>query len=223
MIHADTVLFDLDGTLIDTAPDMGRALNELLVAEGRPALEPERIRPHVSHGAAGLLHIAFGPDVAEDENARLHRSFLARYADDVARHSRPFPGVDSLLAEIERCGMRWGVVTNKPGWLTRPLLAALGLADRAACVVSGDTLTRRKPDPAPLHHACTLAATSPANAVYIGDAERDIQAGRAAGMATCVALFGYIAPHDRPESWGADALLETPEDLWLYVGRRVAG
>ena len=213
----DTVLFDLDGTLIDTAPDMVRALNELLAAEGRASFDYEQVRPHVSNGAAALLRLAFGDDVARDESDRRHHEFLQRYAADIARDSRPFPGIEALLDEIERRGMAWGVVTNKPGWLTEPLLSALDLASRAACIVSGDTLAQRKPDPAPILHACHRIPTRPQCTIYVGDAERDIAAGRAAGTRTMVALFGYIEPGGQPGSWGADALLAQPQDLWAHV------
>lgn len=219
MTDIDTILFDLDGTLVDTAPDMVRALNEVLAAEGRSALALEQLRPHVSNGAAALLQFAFGDAVAGDEGTRLRRSFLDCYAVDIARDSRTFPGIDRMLAEIETAGLRWGVVTNKPGWLTEPLLAELGLARRAACIVSGDTLARSKPDPAPIRHACELAATRPERTVYVGDALRDIEAGRAAGTVTLVALFGYIEPGAKPVEWGADGMLEQPADLWHHVTR----
>ena len=217
------VLFDLDGTLIDTAPDMVPALNELLVAEGRAELPYERLRPRVSYGSTGLLHEAFGADLDGPELERLRTRFLGLYEKRLARASLPFPGIEALLARIEDAGMRWGVVTNKPGWLTDPLLDALGLLDRAACVVSGDSVSERKPHPMPLLHACTLAGTTAECAVYIGDAERDVAAARAAGMASFVALFGYIPDDERPPDWGATALLETPDDLWRHLpGRATA-
>lgn len=224
MTPTELILFDLDGTLVDTAPDMVRALNELLVDEGRAPLAYAEARYHVSHGAAGLLHLAYGPDVAADDTTRRHREFLERYGADPARDSQLFPGIQALLDEIEASGRRWGVVTNKPDWLTRPVLDALELAPRAACVVAGDTLAVRKPDPRPITHACRLAGTTPQHAVYIGDAERDIVAGRSAGSRSYVALFGYIAPSDDPQSWGADALLTRPGDLWQHIerGRREA-
>jgi len=217
MTDIDTVLFDLDGTLVDTAPDMARALNAVLAAEGRPALPLATLRPHVSNGAAGLLRLAFGDSVAEDETTRLHADFLAHYAADIARASSLFPGKADLLDELEAASLHWGVVTNKPGWLTDPLLRALDLHHRMACVVAGDTIDRRKPDPAPILYACERAGTTPGATVYVGDAERDISAGRAAGTRTLVALFGYLEPGAQPESWGADGMLAVPAELRDHV------
>lgn len=222
MRNPDAILFDLDGTLIDTAPDMASALNRLLAREGRAKLAPEIIRPHVSNGAAALVRLGFGTTLAEAERERLHRAFLDSYADDIATASRPFPGMPALLDAIEDAGMRWGVVTNKPDWLTLPLMAALDLTARASCIVSGNTLARNKPDPAPIHHACELAGTCAARCVYVGDAERDIVAGRAAGSRTLIALFGYIEPGANPATWRADGMLDHPEDLWRYVDRTPA-
>jgi len=152
-----TVLFDLDGTLLDTAPDLAFALNQVLQEQGRPALPLERIRPVVSHGTAGLLRIGFGLRPEDKDFAPLRQRLLDIYQAHLACATQPFPGIEALLAELERAGLRWGVVTNKPGWLTEPLLQQLGLAPRSACIVSGDTTTRRKPDPEPLLHACALA------------------------------------------------------------------
>lgn len=217
MNDIELILFDLDGTLIDTAPDMVPALNALLAAEGHAELPYERLRAHVSHGSTGLLHEAFGNGMDETEMERLRIVFLDLYQRRLAEASKPFPGVESLLARIEDRGLRWGVVTNKPGWLTEPLLMALDLHDRATCIVSGDSVSERKPHPMPLLHACELALTEPGRTVYVGDAERDIAAATAAGMAAFVALFGYIAPGDRPETWGATAMLEHPDDLWRHL------
>lgn len=219
----ELVLFDLDGTLIDTAPDMVPAMNEVLAMDGRPALPYERLRVHVSYGSTGLLLDAYGPDLQGEELELRRERFLERYRARLAHESVLFPGIAALLADIEQRGMRWGVVTNKPGWLTDPLLVELELGERAACVVSGDTLAERKPDPTPLLHACELAGVDAARAVYIGDAERDIAAAIAAGMPGYVALFGYIAPEEHPDRWGATALLETPADLWQHLpGHAVA-
>lgn len=222
MSDRELVLFDLDGTLIDTAPDMAAALNDLLVSEGRGRLPFADIRPHVSHGSTGMLRVGFGDALGADETERLRTAFLERYQANLAGHSRPFPGIDALLDTIDAAGLRWGVVTNKPAWLTEPLLRTLGLDARAAVVVSGDTLERRKPDPAPLLFACSTAGTAPARAVYVGDAERDVAAGRAAGMDTFVALYGYLGDDDRPETWGATAHITAPADLWPYIGDRAA-
>ncbi|MDZ7829910.1 MAG: phosphoglycolate phosphatase [Halofilum sp. (in: g-proteobacteria)] len=213
----ELVLFDLDGTLIDTAPDMVPAMNEVLAMDGRPPLPYERLRVHVSYGSTGLLLDAYGPELQGEALEQRRALFLERYRARLARESVLFPGIGELLDLIEARGMRWGVVTNKPGWLTDPLLVELELGERIACVVSGDTLAERKPDPTPLLHACEMANVDATRAVYVGDAERDIAAAIAAGMPGYVALFGYIAPEEKPDLWGATALLETPADLWRHL------
>jgi phosphoglycolate phosphatase len=217
MTDRRTLLFDLDGTLLDTAPDMAYALNRLLSERQYEPLPFEHIRGHVSHGANALTRLGF--QVAPDEPAfaSLRKRFLEIYADNLCRETRLFSGMESILERCERIGTAWGVVTNKPSFLTDPLLRRLGLWDRAACVVSGDTLDRRKPHPEPLLHACRIAGGAPDRCIYVGDAERDIEAGRRAGMTTLVATFGYLTNSDRPEDWGADGLLRDPVDLlhWL--------
>lgn len=207
------VLFDLDGTLLDTAPDMGRALNRLLIEQGLDALAAELIRPQVSHGSAGLLRLGFGLEPADTAFGPLRERFLALYRGALAIETRLFPGMAEVLETLESRGLRWGVVTNKPRALTDPLLAGLALADRAGCVVSGDTVARNKPDPLPLLHACGLLGIEPRHCVYVGDAERDVIAGRRAGMATLVARYGYLAAAERPEDWGADGLIDAPLEL----------
>jgi phosphoglycolate phosphatase len=212
----DAMLFDLDGTLIDTAPDMGNALNRLRGEEGLPPLTQATIRPHVSHGALALLKLGFG-ELEEARREAFRLRFLDIYREDLAVDSRTFDGIDTLLAEIENRGLRWGVVTNKPGWLTDPLLRALDLYERAACVVSGDTLAQRKPHPAPMHHACELADLSATRCIYVGDAARDIEAGKAAGMTSIVAAYGYIGVDENPTDWAPHGLVDHPEQLvgWL--------
>lgn len=215
-----TVLLDLDGTLADTAPDLAYALNVLREEQGRAPLPYEDVRPVVSHGTSALVRLGFG-DVSDDETyTALRQRLLELYHRHLARGTRLFDGMDMLLAELERRGLAWGVVTNKPAFLTEPLMAALGLSVRAACIVSGDTTAHCKPHPEPLLHACRLAGSAPEHCVYIGDAERDIQAGRAAGMATLVAAFGYLGPDDRPERWGADGLLDRPGDVLRWLDGR---
>lgn len=186
------VLFDLDGTLLDTAPDMGGALNELLVAHGQPALPAATIRPRVSNGAAALVRLGFGEDLPEPEFERLRLGFLSLYAARLDRETQLFDGAAELLQRLESGGVPWGIVTNKPGWLTAPLLDSLGLAARAASVVSGDTLPTRKPHPDPLHHAARQIGVASADCVYVGDAERDMIAARAAGMRAVFARYGYL-------------------------------
>ena len=214
------VLFDLDGTLLDTAPDMAAALNRLRVAEGLEALPFAQIRPHVSHGAPRLLRLAFG-DPAAERHESLRRQFLDFYRAALAVHTRLFDGFEAVLAAIERAGLRWGIVTNKPGWLAAPLVAELGLAGRCACLVAGDTLAERKPHPLPLLHAAGLLGLEPRECVYVGDAERDVQAARNAGMIPLVAGFGYLGDGDDPADWRAEAVFARPEELvdWLGLGR----
>jgi len=215
--HYTTVLFDLDGTLLDTAPDLANALNAVMRANGRPSLPFEFIRPVVSHGGNALIELGFGLKPGDAGFEPLRQQLLDYYENNIAQQTRLFPGMDTVLDTIESRGLKWGVVTNKPGWLTDPLMAALHLTGRAAGIVSGDTLKERKPHPAPLLHACRLIGAEPRHCLYVGDAERDIQAGQNAGMTTLVALFGYLLDTDRPENWGATALVREPRDIiaWL--------
>ncbi len=214
------VLFDLDGTLLDTARDMGEALNRVRVAEGLEVLPFERIRPLVSHGAPRLIRLAFGEPETERYEA-LRQRFLEFYRAAIAVHTRPFAGFDRVLDTLERAGLRWGVVTNKPGWLTSPLLVELGLDSRCGCVVSGDSLAERKPHPLPLLHAANLLGLEPRECVYLGDAERDVQAARNAGMIPLVAGFGYLDDGEDPAAWQPDAVFTRPEELidWLGLGK----
>jgi phosphoglycolate phosphatase len=207
------VLLDLDGTLVDTAPDMVAALNQILIEEGERRVPYALARNEVSNGAVGLLKIGFGANLSPADEARLRERFLHIYRTNLAVKSRIFIGLSDFFDFVSGSQMRWGVVTNKPGWLTEPLLKALGLADGATCVVSGDTLPQRKPDPAPLRHAAQLMEIPAAQCVYVGDAVRDIQAGRAAGMYTVAAAYGYISPGDDPAAWGADDLVRHPLHL----------
>ena len=211
------VLFDLDGTLLDTAPDMAVALNALRRAEGMPPLPFAGIRPHVSHGALRLIEVGFGCSNGPRFDD-LRGRFLDLYHADLATHTRPFDGLSALLDRLDQDGVAWGVVTNKPGWLTVPLLAAVGLGTRAGCVVSGDTLPQRKPHPAPLLHAARLLACEARECVYIGDAQRDVAAGRAAGMRTVVAAFGYLGEDDDPASWGPDVIVTRPQEIAAWLG-----
>jgi 2-phosphoglycolate phosphatase len=210
------VLFDLDGTLLDTAPDMIAALNALRLQEQRSALPFDAMRQHVSHGSFRLIEVGF-PDADAERFERLRLRFLDLYSTRLTAETRPFPGFEAVLAELDARGVPWGVVTNKPAFLTDPLLAALGLAARAGAVVSGDTLPQRKPHPAPLLHAARTIGREPSEFVYVGDAERDIAAARAAGMCSLVARFGYLGPDDTPERWQADGFIDSPDELlgWL--------
>ncbi|MBL8251783.1 MAG: phosphoglycolate phosphatase [Candidatus Competibacter sp.] len=212
------VLFDLDGTLVDTAPDLAAALNRLRAERELAPVPVEAIRPTVSQGSPGMLKTAFGVLPDDPLYPELNQRFLRSYRSAIAVESALFSGMAEVLAHLESRAIPWGVVTNKPAWLTEPLLEGLALRSRAACVVSGDTLDKAKPDPEPLLYACERLATSPQRSLYVGDAERDIVAGKRAGMRTLVAGFGYLSAEDRPERWGADGLLDRPDDLLAWLG-----
>ena len=214
------VLFDLDGTLVDTAPDMVAVLQSLQEEHGLDPVGYQEGRSYVSNGAAGLLRLGF-PDRDDEAIETLRLAFLERYADQLCVHSALFAGMETLVDRLDNDGLPWGVVTNKPQHLTDPLLVALGLNQRVACSVSGDTLPQRKPDPAPLHHACQLAALEAARTLYVGDSSRDIDAGRAAGMGTIAAAYGYIAPGDDSASWGADVIANDTQELAQIVLKAV--
>jgi len=200
----DAVLFDLDGTLVDTAPDMVGVLFGLMDRHAAAPLDYRVARNCVSNGALGLLRLGF-PDVDEERLAALHREYLADYSANLCRQSDVFTPLRDLLSAVSAARRKWGVVTNKPHRLTVPLLHHLGIAASAACIVSGDTLAERKPHPAPMLHAADIAGVAPARTIYVGDALRDIQAGAAAGMATIAAGYGYIDDGEDPDGWGADA------------------
>lgn len=213
------VLFDLDGTLLDTAPDLIDTANQLLQEQGLEALPEGSYGPVVSHGSAAMIQRAFNIGLDDPRMAALRSRFLDLYREHVSRRTSPFCGILDLLDSIEHRGLRWGVVTNKPTWLSNPLLRDLGLASRAACIVCGDTVPQRKPHPAPVIHACELLDVAPPEAVLVGDAMRDIVAGKAAGTSTLVALFGYICAEDEPTRWGADGLLSHPLELLRWLDR----
>ena len=214
------VLFDLDGTLIDTAPDMVRILQDMLTAHGEAELPYELVRSVVSNGSMGLVRLAF-PDAPEARKLELQAEYLERYEADVCRDSQLFPGLGDLLGDLERNDRVWGVVTNKPERMTTPLMHALGVLDRAACVVCGDTLPQRKPDPAPLLYAGEQAGVTPQETVYVGDALRDIQAGRAAGMLTVGVQYGYIVDGDSAHDWSADLVAADTGELTTIIKKAV--
>ena len=212
----DAVLFDLDGTLVDTAPDMVAVLQAMQSAHGVDPVDYALGRSQVSNGAIGLLRLGF-PDAHIDFGDSLHHEFLDRYAESLCEDSSVFAGLDALLDKLDSLGCPWGVVTNKPENLTNPLLECLGLAHRSACTVSGDSLPVRKPDPAPLLLACDMAGVEAFRSIYIGDAARDIEAGLRAGMATIAAGYGYITQYDDPREWGADVIAPDTEELAQIV------
>jgi len=216
------VLFDLDGTLLDTAPDMVGALNTLRREEGLDPLPFEAVRPAVSHGAARVVMCGF-PDADASLAGELARRFVAIYRGALSEGTRLFPGMGDVLDALDARGLKSGIVTNKPAWLTDPLLEQLGLRARFVCVVSGDTVAERKPHPMPLLHAAALAGVDPGECLYVGDAERDVQAAHAAGMPAVVAAYGYLDAGEDPGLWGAEGYLQGARDLigWLDAGGRV--
>lgn len=209
------VLFDLDGTLADTAPDLAAAVNRLRMARGLEPTPYEQLRPVASAGARGLVGAAFGLKPGDDGFEELRVAFLASYEANLAVDSRLFDGVDTLLAHLEQQGIRWGVVTNKIARYTDPLVPQIGLG-HAGCVVSGDTTAHPKPHPAPLLEAARRLGVEPQHCWYVGDDLRDIQAGQAAGMTTVAAAWGYCG-HSEPRHWNADLLADTPLQLINFL------
>lgn len=205
-------LFDLDGTLLDSAPDMLATVNRMRATRGLAALPLEAIRPHVSRGARAMSAAAFGEGGLPVDDAVV-AEFLAVYAEELGRHSVLFEGVDAMLAALEADGVRWGVVTNKPEYLAARIIPQLGWASRCAVLVGGDTLTERKPHPLPLLHAAAAIGLAPAQCVYVGDDARDIQAAQAAGMPSVAALWGYRLAGDDPASWQADTMVAAASEL----------
>lgn len=215
----DAILFDLDGTLVDTAPDMVAVITSLQKEEDVDAIDYDLARSHVSNGAAGLVRLAF-PGIDDENHERLRLRFLEKYEDAVCVDSVVFDGLNELLDALDKADYPWGIVTNKPMRMTDPLLYGLGLASRSACAISGDTLPQRKPDPAPLLLASREIGVAPNRCVYVGDAARDIEAGRAAGMFTIAAEYGYIN-EENPRAWGANHTVTDTSDLTTYLLKAV--
>ncbi|MBE0506804.1 MAG: HAD-IA family hydrolase [Marinospirillum sp.] len=213
------VLFDLDGTLVDTAPDLALALNRLLQEQGKPELPYPVIRDQVSNGGNALIELAFGIKVGEPEQPELRQRLLDLYQEKVAEHSRLFTGLESLLEEFERQPVPWGIVTNKPRIYTDLLLRELRIFP--SVVVCPEDLGVSKPDPAPLLFAARQLATPPEQCLYVGDHIRDIEAGRRAGMQTLVAGFGYISLQDQPQHWGADFIASSVMELNSWIRHRL--
>lgn len=209
----EAILFDLDGTLVDTAPDLIGALNAALTAGGYPPVSPEFIAPQISNGALAMVETALGYEPGDPAALPERDRMLEYYTRHIADHSRLFPGMEDVLNLLENHGIPWGIVTNKATRFTEPLLEKLDLLGRSGVTVSGDTLARKKPYPDTILHACKVLGCKPENSLYIGDAGRDIEAGQRAGTATGVALFGYLQETDEPHNWNADWLFESPQDL----------
>ena len=212
-------LFDFDGTLADTARDMVKALNLLRANKSKEPLPFEHLRPHISNGTPALIRLGFNCAPEENGFQELREEFLDLYEQNLYSETVLFPGIDAILEKMNETGILWGIVTNKPEYLTVQIVEHLGLSDSVACVVGGDTLSQRKPNPLPVIHACKLAGISPNSSVFIGDSIRDIEAGRDAGLHTIGVTYGYLPPHDNPKSWGADYLIdsvaEIPAQLWM--------
>lgn len=207
------VLFDLDGTLADTAPDLVAAVNKMRADRGLDMVPLDTLRPLASAGARGLIGGAFGIGPEDHGYASMREEFLANYEADLCIETTLFPGIGELLDVLDARNVRWGIVTNKVGRLTMPLVEQLGLASRAACVVSGDTTPHSKPHPAPLLHAAESLAMRPERIVYIGDDLRDVQAGFAAGMITVAAAYGYCGTDLPPAMWHAQHIVDSPQQL----------
>ncbi len=216
--RANAVLFDLDGTLADTSPDMADALNELLVLNEKNTLAYEEIRKHTSRGGLALVKLGFGENLEKDQETILRQQFLELYANRLCNKTKLFPGVSEILDSLDESNIPWGIVTNKPGYLAEPLIQELGIAFRTVCMVSGDSLAKRKPHPEPLFHAANIIGADSEKCVYMGDDPRDIQAGKAAKMKTAVAAYGYILDEEDPYTWDADVVFENALQLknWLF-------
>lgn len=211
------VLFDLDGTLVDTAPDMAASLNAIVQQEGLKPLDLEVIRPHVSKGGLALTQLAFSQFVDESAIEPLRQRFLNHYLEHIADHSQLFDGFGKTLSVLEEKNIIWGVVTNKPAWLTDPLMRALSLDKRSAITISGDTTEQRKPHPLPLQTAAQAIDIDCQNCLYVGDDPRDIEAGKAAGMTTMIAKYGYIFEHTDFNAWQANYAINHPTELLDYL------
>ena len=216
----DAVLFDLDGTLADTAPDMARTVNLMREKRGQSLISVATVRPHVSSGARGVVCTAFGIDVDHRDYEALRAEFLALYADNLSFDTVLFDGMAGLLDALDRDAVPWGVVTNKAEKFARPVMHGLGLAGRCAVLVGGDTCARAKPFPDPLLHAASVLKLKPPRTLYVGDDLRDVQAAQAAGMPVLVAGYGYLGGSD-PRTWGADGIIDSPESIgaWLALAR----
>ncbi|HFD11646.1 MAG TPA: HAD family hydrolase [Crenotrichaceae bacterium] len=215
-----TVLFDLDGTLVNTAPDLVNALNAVLEKHQHPTVSLSNVAPYISTGAAGMLGFALG-NIPEQYKQQLVTELVDHYHLNIANHSHLFPGMEMVLQELEQHNLKWGVVTNKITRLTQSLLEKLDLHKRAACIISGDTTNYSKPHPAPLLEACRITASSPSHCVYIGDARTDIEAAQRAMMPSLAAAYGFIQADDSPQSWDANAVVDTANQILDWVMQHV--
>jgi len=211
------VLFDLDGTLLNTAPDLTMALNKALTHFNFPEVSVSAITPYISYGAAVMIETALKQEVSDAIKADILEWLLNYYENHIADYTQLYTGMPELLVTLEAKGIPWGVVTNKRERMTHPLMQALGLSDRSACIICGDTTAHSKPHPEPMLTACRQIQVSPAECLYIGDAQHDITAGKAANMKTLAATYGYLKPDDKPQDWGADALIHQPDEILDWI------
>jgi phosphoglycolate phosphatase len=217
-----TVLFDLDGTLLDTAPDLAFALNKLLTQEGLPNLPLEQVRQLASDGSPALLGAGMQINEHHPDYAKFRETFLVFYEQHLSSHTRLFPGMEVVLNELDEKGIRWGVVTCKPSILAKQLLHDMELAHRSACIIGADCVNKTKPDPEALLLACEMTQSSPKECVYIGDAERDIEAAKYAGMRSIAALYGYLRADATPEFWQADHYVDQPRDILTWLEKHLS-
>lgn len=215
MIQA--VLLDLDGTFADTAPDLAAALNHTRSTRNLPPLPLSVLRPQASHGSRGLLKTGFGIDPEHPDFEALRDIFLAYYANNICVHTQLFGGMTQLITSLEQRNIAWGIVTNKPHRFTIPLMQALGYAERAGCLISGDTCTQAKPHPEPLLKACELIGIVPAHCLYLGDDKRDMQAANAAGMPGIIANYGYVSSDASTANWNAQGSINHPAELLEHL------
>lgn len=211
------VLFDLDGTLADTAPDLGYALNLQLQRHGRQPIPIEIIRPHASAGARGLLKLGFNITPDDENFGAMRNEYLDLYEQNICRDTVLFPGIIDLLSTLQTRNIPWGIVTNKPERFTLPLVKLLGIFEHAASIVSGDSVPRPKPAPDSLLKAAKDIRIQPHEAIYVGDDERDVQAAQAAQMPSLIAGYGYLGNNTSPETWGAQAIIKYPADLLNFL------
>jgi len=209
----EAVLFDLDGTLLDTAQDLARALNRLLVRKGKTELPVDDIRKVVSNGGNAMVSLGFGTRIGDPEHKTLYFDLLDIYGQDIASYTGPFEGIKDVLSHLEALNLPWGVVTNKPRAYSDPLLKAIDLQPGCAALVCPDDVKNKKPHPEPMHLACHILGCNPAHTIYVGDHRRDIEAGRNAGMITVAARYGYIDDQDDVDSWQADYNIDHAEQL----------
>jgi len=211
------VLFDLDGTFADTAPDLAAALNHVRASRKLPPLPLEILRPQASHGSRGLLKVGFDIEPEHPDYATLRNSFLDYYANNICVHTRLFDGMTQLLEELDRRVIPWGIITNKPHRYTLPLMQAMGYAERAACLISGDTCAHSKPHPDPMLKACEIIGVIPSQCLYVGDDLRDMQAANASGMHGIIANYGYVGPNASIDNWNAKGSINNPTELIPYL------